>query len=157
MLYEFAAAREKKSSHSGANGSEEVVKNMKASFFLGFGVGSTREASLNSDFSSSSSSIEVAAGGVVALAVFCFLIDGSTSVFLGGDKMISGYLLVNLGREVMIGSEAVVMVVVVVVQVAVPVGEVGVVKVKMTASGRQRRMAQRRESGLRGNMVSRRG
>lgn len=120
---------------------------------MGFGLGSTREASLNSDRSSSSSSangLKGGGGGLVLLAIVWFLILGSTSVFLGGNSMVSGFLLVPLVEEVVIGSG----------EVAAPpddVVEEGVVKVKMTARGRQRRIAQRRESGVGGSMVSRRG
>lgn len=84
------------------------------------------------------------------------MIGGSTSVFLDGDNFVSGYLVINLGTEAIIGSE-VAAAVVATVAVTAEVGEEGVVTVKMTASGRQRRTAQRRESGLRGNMASRKG
>lgn len=86
-----------------------------------------------------------------------FLILGWTSVFLGASDVVSGLdnlLLVELveGGVIVKGSG----------EVAPPppetaaVVEEGAVKVKMTARGRHRRMAQRRERGVGGSMVSRR-
>lgn len=93
MLYLPAAAREKKSSHSGANGSGPVVRNIKASFLVGLGFGSTREASSSRDWSSASSSADGggsgSGGGGAAAAAVRFLLLGCTGDFLGASDAVS--------------------------------------------------------------------
>lgn len=80
------------------------------------------------------------------------LILGWTGVFLGASDVVSGVdlLVVELGVIVRGSGE--------VAAAAAAVVEEGAVKVKMTASGRHRRMAQRRERGVGGSisMVCRR-
>ncbi|KAG8375794.1 hypothetical protein BUALT_Bualt10G0137500 [Buddleja alternifolia] len=77
---------------------------------------------------------------------------GFISVLVGVNNVGSGFLLVILAGTAVIGSEDVVAR----PDKAAEGVEDGLLKVKMMARGKQRRIAQRRESGVGGSMVSRR-